>query len=95
MGAFISKQPNGLYCRFSTVVDTITHYNMDEAGYIELCISRWGEEKGKREALDVLNNYLYPFQEVLDRFVPNNDTVEKFKELLKKMGYNKEFEYKY
>ena len=28
MGAFISKQPNGLYCRFSTIVDTITHYNM-------------------------------------------------------------------
>ena len=30
MGAFIAKQPNGLYCRFSTVVDCVTHYDMTE-----------------------------------------------------------------
>ena len=30
MGAFICKQPNGKYCRFSTVVDSITDYNMTE-----------------------------------------------------------------
>lgn len=28
MGSFIAQQPNGLYCRFSTIVDTVTHYNM-------------------------------------------------------------------
>lgn len=26
----ICKQPNGLYCRFSSVVDTFTHINMTE-----------------------------------------------------------------
>lgn len=26
MAGFIVKQPNGLYCRFSTVVDCPTHY---------------------------------------------------------------------
>ncbi len=45
MGAFIARQPNGLLCRFSTVVDTVTHYNMTEEEYIEMCA-----EKAKKEA---------------------------------------------
>ena len=40
MGAFIARQPNGLYCRYSEVVDNITHYNMTEEEYIELCADR-------------------------------------------------------
>ncbi len=47
MGAFISKQPNGKYCRFSTVVDTITNYNMTEKEYIELCKERAAQEAEK------------------------------------------------
>ena len=35
MGAFIARQPNGLLCRFSTVVDCITDYNMTEEEYIQ------------------------------------------------------------
>ena len=35
MGAIIAKQPNGLYCRVSTVVDAPTHYNMTKQDYIE------------------------------------------------------------
>lgn len=35
MGSFIAQQPNGLYCRFSTIVDTVTHYNMTKDDYIE------------------------------------------------------------
>lgn len=30
MGAFVARQPNGLLCRFSTVTDCITNYNMTE-----------------------------------------------------------------
>ena len=52
MGAFISKQPNGLYCRFSTIVDTITHYNMTESDYIEFCIDRYGKN-GRADAEDI------------------------------------------
>lgn len=40
MGSFIAKQPNGLYCRYSGIVDNITHHNMTEEDYIELCIER-------------------------------------------------------
>lgn len=92
MGAFIAKQPNGLYCRFSTIVDTITNYNMTEEDYIELCVSKWGKE-GVETAKDTIKNYLYPFQEILDRFLPYNNTVEEFKALLVIMGYKGGYEY--
>ena len=90
MGAFISKQPNGLYCRFSTIVDTITHYNMTESDYIEFCIGRYGE-KGRADAEDILKNHIVPFEEVLNSFIPNNETVKGFNKILKKMGYDKKF----
>lgn len=81
MGAFIVKQPNGLYCRFSTVVDTVTHINMTEEDYIEMCA-----ERAREEARDVLKGHLRPFSEVKERFCPNNNTVEEFNELLEEMG---------
>ena len=61
MGAFIAKQPNGLYCRYSSIVDNITHHNMTEEDYIELCVERAKEilEKAK------------PFSEVLDSLYPD------------------------
>lgn len=83
MGSFIARQPNGKLCRFSTMVDTVTHINMTEEDYIELCA-----ERGREEARDVLENYIKPFNMVKDSFVPNNNTVEEFNELLKEMGDN-------
>ena len=85
MGAFICKQPNGKYCRFSTVVDTITHYNMDEDEYLAYCIKR-AVDNAIADARDVLKNHLHPFDEVKKHFVPNNDTVEEFNKLLLEMG---------
>lgn len=81
MGAFISKQPNGKYCRFSTFVDTLTHINMTEEEYVEMCA-----ERARKEARDVLKNHLQPFSNVKDYFRPNNNTVEEFNDLLKDMG---------
>ena len=40
MGAFIARQPNGMLCRFSSVVDCITDYNMTEDEYIEMCAEK-------------------------------------------------------
>lgn len=93
MGSFIAKQPNGLYCRFSTVVDTITRYNMTRDDYVEVCKARLGEKRGEEEAKDILENYLHPFNDVLERFLPNNDSVEEFYIRLKEMGYTDEFKY--
>ena len=47
MGAYIAKQPNGLYCRFSSVVDTVTHWNMTEEDYINFHKERYGTSSGE------------------------------------------------
>lgn len=90
MGAFIAKQPNGLYCRFSSVVDCPTHFNMTREDYIEYCA-----EKAREEARNILENHLLPFEEVLSRFTPNNMSEKEFNEILGVVGckekvFNKE-----
>lgn len=85
MGAFITKQPNGLYCRFSTVVDCPTHINMTKEDYINLCM-----ERAREEAEDVLENYIRPFEWVEEYFHPNNMSKTEFKECLNKMELPKE-----
>ena len=83
MGAVICKQPNGLYCRFSSIVDCPTHWNMTADKYIEMKM-----KEAKKEAIDVLLNHLYPFNVVLERYVPNNNMAdEEWKEFLKDVGY--------
>nr|DAH70586.1 MAG TPA: hypothetical protein [Caudoviricetes sp.] len=94
MPGFIAKQPNGLFCRFSTIVDTVTNINMTKEDYINLCKNEFGEVKGEQEALDVLGYYLRPFQDVLDSYTPLNDSVEEFTLRLKEMGYDGPFEYR-
>lgn len=80
MGAFIARQPNGLLCRFSSVVDCITDYNMTEEEYIEMCA-----EKARKEARDVLDHYMQPFELVDKRFYPNNMTVKEHKRIMEEM----------
>lgn len=81
MGAFIVKQPNGLYCRFSTVVDCPTNWNMTEEDYIEL-----KAEQARDEARRTLERYVRPFEWVEEYFHPNNMTEEEFKKILKEMS---------
>ena len=61
MGAFIARQPNGLLCRWSSVVDNITHYNMTEDEYVEYCAEE-ARERARREIKD----YIQPFSEILE-----------------------------
>ncbi|GEM_PF-1935867 len=74
MGAFIARQPNGLLCRWSSIVDNLTHYNMTEEDYIEYCA-----ERAREEARHNLQNphFVKPFQEILD----NRDEDLIFQEL--------------
>ena len=90
MGSFIARQPNGLYCRFSSVVDTVTNYNMTVNDYInDVLIFKYGysEDKAKLEADDIIKNHLRPFSDVVERFIPNNQNLEEFNLLLEEMGY--------
>lgn len=80
MGSFIARQPNGLLCRFSSVVDTITDYNMTDEEYIEMCA-----EKAREEAKEVLKYNIRPFNCVKEQFVPNNMSNKEFKQIIKKM----------
>ena len=82
MGAFIARQPNGLLFRFSTVVDCITHYNMTEEEYIELCAERAREEARRNLKSE---RFIRPYQEVLDAVQFDNITKKGWEELKKTM----------
>lgn len=81
MGSFVARQPNGLLCRFSTIVDTVTHYNMTDEEYIEM-----RAEMARDDARETITKYLRPFDWVKDYFVPNNMTEEEFEKILKEMS---------
>lgn len=80
MGAFIARQPNGRLCRFSSVVDCITDYNMTDEEYIEMCA-----ERAREEARDVIAHHLKPYEWVDKYFYPHNMTVEEFEKIKKEM----------
>lgn len=86
MGAFLARQPNGLLCRFSTVVDTVTDWNMTKDDYevIRMC-------GGKKYVDDWLNmpGWVEPFSKVIDSWQPMNNTFEEFVEILREMGDDK------
>ena len=55
MAGFIAKQPNGLYCRFSSIVDTVTHWNMTKEDYVKVIMERgYNEEYAKKEAEEIV-----------------------------------------
>ena len=86
MGGFIAKQPNGKYCRFSTVVDCPTHINMTFEDYVKVIMERGYQEwKAREEAQDIIDNYLYPFEAVIEYFTPNNMTQKEFEKYIEKM----------
>lgn len=76
MGAFIAKQPNGLYCRFSSVVDCPTHYNMTREDYLN---NVTGTVSSREEGEEILERHIKPFSEVINRFVPHNMTEKEFR----------------
>ena len=91
MAGFIVKQPNGLYCRFSTVVDTVTHSDMTEKDYVNVIMERgYNKEYAEKEAREVINDYLRPFRRVLESFRPINNTVEEFTQWVKSVGYKED-----
>ena len=81
MASFICRQPNGLLCRFSTVVDTVTDYNMTDEEYIQMKM-----QQAKEEAEDILKNYLRPFEEIDERFIPNIMSKEEFERIKEEMS---------
>lgn len=77
---FIARQPNGLLCRFSTITDTITDYNLTDEEYIEMCA-----QKAREEARETLKHSLRPFERVKESFRPVNMSNSKFNKILRLM----------
>lgn len=75
--SYIVKQPNGLYMRFSTVVDCPTQWNMTEEDYIEMCA-----ERARKEARDILKNDLREFERVKEDFRNTNMTKREFRQII-------------
>ena len=78
--SFIARQKNGLLCRFSTVIDTVTDYNMPDEAYLEMCA-----QKAREKAQETLKHYLRPFEQVKASFVPTNMSRNEFNRILKLM----------
>lgn len=83
MGSFIAKQPNGLLCRHSSVVDCITEYNMTEEDYIEMCAER-AREEARRNLRQ--KSFVKPYECVIENFRPNNMSEKAFLRIRKQMG---------
>lgn len=60
MAGFVSKQPNGLYCRFSTVVDCPTAWNMTREDYINMKM-----QEAKEDAEDVFLEMVFIIVDVV------------------------------
>ena len=86
MGAIISRQPNGLLCRFSTIVANFTHINMTDEEYIEMCA-----EQAREEARMLLESkhFYYPFEDIAKEQIFGNGTRKQILATYRKMGDNK------
>lgn len=83
--SYIARQPNGLLCRFSTMVDAVTHINMTEEDYIEMCAER-AREEAKRDLEGKC--FVKSFDCVLEDTRFDSMTYEDWQVYLKEMGYN-------
>lgn len=81
--SYIARQPNGLLCRFSTVVDAPTHYNLTEKEYIELCA-----EQAREEARYKLKqkHFIKRFENVLKDIRFDYISEKEWQEVLEKMN---------
>ena len=87
--SFIAQQPNGLYCRFSSILDCPTHINMTFNKFVDIILEKnpkYSWMGAQMEAQDIIDNHLKPFSEVIDRFMPNNMTQKDFDEIVFEMG---------
>ena len=83
----IAKQPNGRYCRFSSIVDTFTHINMTKEDYLN---NFTGNCESREYAEDILENHLVNFTDALIQVTDLNINIYELREMLAKMIENNE-----
>jgi hypothetical protein len=79
MGVQIIKQPNGKYCIFSSIIDSITHCNMDEQDIINELAEKEKMviEKQVKEIIIKLNKGEKPYFQFTKNYDEMIETIEK------------------
>lgn len=87
MGSCICKQPNGLYCRYSSVVETMTDINMTFEDYVKILMERrnYCEKEAISEAKDIFENYLHDYYQIEKEISLLNETMQSRQKLKNKM----------
>lgn len=80
MGVCFIKQPNGLYCRYSSIVDAPTHYNLTKDDIREMLLeSAMAEINERIDNLDKRAEWGWSIEDVKSNtIVGNNITQEGF-----------------
>ena len=78
---FIVQQPNGRYCRFSTVVDCPVALNMTKEDYINYLMetNNLVRPDAVQEANEILTHYVRPFRWLDSDCVDSNMTRDEYK----------------
>lgn len=85
MGSCIVKQPNGLYCRYSSVVDAPTHYNLTKEEVKALLLKYAEDEINDRLlSLEKYPEWGWTFEDVKkNTIVGDNISREQFERFCK------------
>ena len=81
MPAFFFKQPNGLYGRFSTVVDCPTDYNCTKEELIDDAVETY-----RQELMEDFDKRCKSFDYMVSMFFDNNMTNEEFEKIKQEMS---------
>ncbi|EAD6699334.1 hypothetical protein YV62_13660 [Listeria monocytogenes] len=89
MPGLIAKQPNGLYCRISTVVEAPTHHDMTKEELEDLLITQKSLDINLVTLDDWLAFYEVDFNVAIKQLGSGsgNLTFEEAREWLKEVGY--------
>lgn len=89
MGLFVVKQPNDLYCLYSTYVDTIVCHNMTREDYIDFKKEE-AKEAAKRhlDRIDKGEAWEVPdFEKLIEKFIPREMSIDEFIKIIREAGY--------
>lgn len=83
MPSRILIQPNGMYARFSTIVDDFTHYNMTKDEALDVCFEEMGRYEAEKKVARAEENGKN-FDDEIDtiRVVHGNDEAERTRRYL-------------
>ncbi|MBC1516856.1 hypothetical protein [Listeria immobilis] len=87
MPGMISKQPNGLFCRISTVVEAATHYNMTREGLDDYLSETCQYDYRNQDISEWYFKHGVDFENAISELGAGCSTYEETKKFLVDVGY--------